>query len=183
MSAHDLAVALWRRRDPALLPGAEALLHRLPDDDRDRRRLRWELEATRAHRRLMALLPLGRPVRVWLDDDLEDRAAPSGWVHVTTAWEAMALLTGWPVVEASFDHDLGDDARNGRGIDALAYLEELEIGHGVWRWPARITLHSANGAGRDAMVRLVRSAGRRCAVHEERTPGGKPRFRMAAPEG
>ena len=31
-------------------------------------------------------------LRVWLDDDLVDRRAPEGWIHVTTAWEAIELL-------------------------------------------------------------------------------------------
>ena len=31
-------------------------------------------------------------LRVWLDDDLVDRAAPDGWMQVTTAREAIELL-------------------------------------------------------------------------------------------
>src|SRR5437899_2197965 len=53
-------------------------------------------------------------VRLWLDDDLVDRAAPPGWTHVTTAHEAIDLLDTERVVELSLDHDLGDDKLNGR---------------------------------------------------------------------
>jgi hypothetical protein len=52
------------------------------------------------------------PLRVWLDDDLEDRAAPEGWTHVTTAADAIALLDAGDVVEVSLDHDLGHDERH-----------------------------------------------------------------------
>ena len=51
-------------------------------------------------------IPDEGPLRVWLDDDLEDRRAPEGWVHLISAREAAwALLTG-RVVELSLDHDL-----------------------------------------------------------------------------
>ena len=46
-------------------------------------------------------------VRLWLDDDLVNRAAPDGWTHVTTAREAIELLDSERVVELSLDHDLG----------------------------------------------------------------------------
>ncbi|HYF26765.1 MAG TPA: cyclic-phosphate processing receiver domain-containing protein [Baekduia sp.] len=180
MNARELALALWRRRDPGLLPHGEALLERLPGDDADRRRLLWEVQATRAHRRFLARLPFGRPVRLWLDDDTEHRVAPPGWLHVASAWEAMALLTAWPVVEASLDHDLGDGARHGRAIDVLGYLEELEVRHGAWRWPATVTLHSAEAAGREAMAGLLRGVARRCAAREERQ-GDRLRFRLTQP--
>ena len=41
---------------------------------------------------------LGKPIpfegdlRVWLDDDLEDRRAPTGWIQLRTAREACLLL-------------------------------------------------------------------------------------------
>ncbi len=53
-------------------------------------------------------------LRVWLDDDLVDRAAPPGWAQVVTAGEAIAMLDSGRVVELSLDHDLGDDELYGQ---------------------------------------------------------------------
>jgi hypothetical protein len=44
-------------------------------------------------------IPKGE-LRVWPDDLLEDRAAPGGWIHVTTAPAAIALLATGRVVRA-----------------------------------------------------------------------------------
>lgn len=63
-------------------------------------------------------------IRLWLDDDLVDRAAPEGWVHVTTAWQAIEALETGRVVELSLDHDLGDDERYGRGTDVVDFIAE-----------------------------------------------------------
>lgn len=117
-------------------------------------------------------------VRVWLDDDLVDRAAPAGWKHVTTAWEAIRLLETGNVVELSLDHDLGDDEQFGRGIDVVNFLGEAQEIDDRPLWPRDgITIHSANPSGRDSMARAIRAdAGRRFRVIESRTPGGKPRF-------
>jgi hypothetical protein len=122
-------------------------------------------------------------LRVWLDDDLMYRAAPDGWVHVQTAWEAIKLLDSGHVVELSLDHDLGDDQVNGRGIDVINWLGEQQEVHGRLLWPREITIHSANAYGRDAMRRAIHAdAGRRMRINESRTPGGKPFFRFEAPD-
>ena len=117
-------------------------------------------------------------LRVWLDDDLVDRAAPDGWVHVETAWEAIELLNTGRVIELSLDHDLGDDRAHGRGIDVVNWLGEQQEVHERMLWPEHgITIHSANPSGRDSMARAIKAdAGRRHRVVESRTPGGKPRF-------
>ena len=39
--------------------------------------------------RVAAALDAGGELRVWLDDDFEDRAAPQGWVHVDTVAEVI----------------------------------------------------------------------------------------------
>lgn len=119
-------------------------------------------------------------LRVWLDDDLVDRAAPGGWVHVVTAWEAIELLDGGKVIELSLDHDLGDDDLHGTGNTVVNWLAEQQGVHDRVLWPADgITLHTANAAGRDRMANAIRhEAGRRLRVREERTPGGKPIFRF-----
>ena len=123
-------------------------------------------------------------IRVWLDDDLVDRAAPDGWTHVQTAPEAIELLDRGGVVELSLDHDLGDDRRFGRGIDVIDHLANQQEIYGRLLWPRDgITLHTANPAGRDAMARGIRAdAGRQMVVHESRTPGGQPRFRFTQPQ-
>jgi len=40
---------------------------------------------------------------------LSEAAAPPGWIHVTTAHAAIALIDRGDVIELSLDHDLGDD--------------------------------------------------------------------------
>lgn len=125
--------------------------------------------------------PAGRGLRVWLDDDLEDRPAPSGWVHASTAWEATELLDGGSGVELSLDHDLGDDELNGRAIDVVDYIAEQQV---VWRrvlWPRDgITLHTANPSGRDAMrLTILRYASEVLAVSESLSPGAHRVFHFA----
>lgn len=121
-------------------------------------------------------------LRVWLDDDLVYRVAPEGWTHVTTAWEAMRLLSTGLVVELSLDHDLGDDEINGRGIDIVNWLAEQQEIEGRLLWPRDgITLHTANPWGRDTMRKAIhRDAGRRLRVVESRTRGGQPMFHFEA---
>src|SRR3954464_2719878 len=96
-------------------------------------------------------------IRLWLDDDLVDRAAPSGWTHVTTTAQAIELVDSGRVIELSLDHDLGDDERYGRGIDVVDFIVEQQEINGRDLWPADgITLHTANPYGRDAMTRAIR---------------------------
>jgi hypothetical protein len=118
------------------------------------------------------------PLRVWLDDDLLDRKAPDGWVQVTTAWEAIKLLDTGNVVEMSLDHDLGDDAAYGHGIDVVNWLGEQQEVHNRPLWPEEgVILHTANAYGRHAMAKAIRAdAGRRFQVIETRTAGNKPTF-------
>jgi hypothetical protein len=120
------------------------------------------------------------PIRVWLDDDLVDRKAPQGWVQVTTAADAIALLDTGRVVALSLDHDLGDDERFGRGIDVVNWLGEQQEVHDRPLWPEEgIKLHTANPYGREAMARAIRAdAGRRFRVAEYRTPYNQPIFRI-----
>jgi hypothetical protein len=119
-----------------------------------------------------------RPVRLWLDDDLVDRPAPKGWVHVTTAWEAIELLAAGAVVELSLDHDLGDDKLCGRGIDVVDWLAEQQEVHGRLLWPRDgIVIHSANPAGKEAMVRsILNYASKTCNVRKTLTRSGHPRL-------
>jgi hypothetical protein len=120
------------------------------------------------------------PVRIWVDDDLVDRKAPEGWLQVTTAWAAIEWLDCEVVVALSLDHDLGDDQKNGRGIDVVNWLGEQQEVHGRALWPEEgITLHTANPSGRDAMARAIKAdGGRRFFVAEYRTSWNQPVFRM-----
>ena len=101
--------------------------------------------------------PDGEELRVWLDDDLVDRAAPEGWVQVTTAREAIELLLTGRVVELSLDQDLGDDEQFGRGVDVVDFIVTEQEVNRRDLWPRDgISLHTANPAGRDAMARTIR---------------------------
>lgn len=126
-----------------------------------------------------SLQALDGDIRVWVDDDLIDRRAPSGWVQVTTAAHANRLLDTGRVVELSLDHDLGDDERFGRGIDVTTHLARRQESDDTVLWPRDgLTLHTANPSGRDSMSREIRRyAGKRLDV-EESVEGGKPRFRF-----
>jgi hypothetical protein len=117
-------------------------------------------------------------MRLWLDDDVVDRAAPEGWFHVTTAKQAIELLDMGDVVELSLDHDLGDDELYGRGIDVVDWLAEQQEVHGGILWPANgITIQSANPAGSQQVIRAIEHyAGKTCEVRRARTAGGKPRL-------
>ena len=121
-------------------------------------------------------------IRLWLDDDLIDRAAPEGWVHVVTAWEAIGMLRTGSVVELSLDYDLGDDERNGRGIDVVDWICEQQETEARWLWPRDgVALHTGNPYGREQMARAIhRYAGKLCRVRETRA-GGRPRFRFELP--
>jgi hypothetical protein len=116
--------------------------------------------------------------RVWLDDDLDARAAPPGWVHVTTAPAAIALIDRGHVVELSLDHDLGDDDVAGKGIHVVDFICEQQVVAGRDLWPREgIVIHSANAAGRDQMVRAIeRYAGELHTVRRMTTASGKPKF-------
>jgi len=62
------------------------------------------------------VIPDDGELRVWLDDDLADRAAPDGWIHLISAREVAFLLLTGRVVELSLDHDLAgaeDDVYDG----------------------------------------------------------------------
>ncbi len=123
-----------------------------------------------------ARVPAGE-LRVWLDDLLEDRPAPPGWVHVTTAHAAIALIDRGDVVELSLDHDLGEDDVAGTGVHVVDYIAEQQVVAGRDLWPRDgITIHSANAPGRDQMLRSIeRYAVELYDVRRTMTGTGKPR--------
>ena len=94
-------------------------------------------------------------IRLWLDDDLVDRAAPEGWIHVQTAQAAIDLLRTHTVLELSLDHDLGDDNLAGTGYDVCLFLaEQSEHGNDLWPREA-LSIHSANFSASPRMAGVI----------------------------
>lgn len=124
------------------------------------------------------MIPDEGELRVWLDDDLEDREAPEGWIHLISARETCFLLLTRRVVELSLDHDLSDDQRYGKGAQVIDFLDDQHGQHGRWLWPRDgITLHTANSPGRDDMARAIaRRTGAYLDVIETFTSGTHPHF-------
>lgn len=128
---------------------------------------------------------LGNPVpdegslRVWLDDDLMERQAPAGWVHLRTVREVCFLILTERVVELSLDNDLNGDVEFGLGYEVVDFLDHQQGAFGKSLWPEDgMTVHSANSSGRDRMVRALDSISDRYGIEVESTltPGGKPKF-------
>jgi hypothetical protein len=101
------------------------------------------------------------PVRLWLDDQLDDpvtpeRHTPPGWTGVKTTFAACRALARGPVDHISFDHDLGEGRGSGyivaRFIEHRAFLRTLP--------PLTWDVHSANPAGRANIVRAMEQAER-----------------------
>jgi hypothetical protein len=126
----------------------------------------------------------GRPfpregeVRVFLDDDNEDRRAPEGWIHLRTVREVCMLILQERVIELSLDNDLDGDVACGVGYQVIDFLEELHGVEGRPLWPRDgITLHTANPEGRATMKRAIESLPRRLAVEvDDVTTGSQPKY-------
>lgn len=89
-------------------------------------------------------------IRLWLDDL---RPVPGGWTWVKTAEEAISLMEGGNVTEASLDHDFGEWIDEGYRL--VLYMAEHA------GWPSEGTsVHSSNPPG----------AGRMCDVIERYGP-------------
>jgi hypothetical protein len=117
-------------------------------------------------------------LRVWLDDDLSDRRAPAGWVHLRTSREVCLLLLTGSVRELSLDNDLDGDDEFGQGFQVIDFLEEMQFrGRSLWP-PDGITLHTANSSGRQRMERSFSSLERNfpLQVEKEYNASTQPRF-------
>jgi hypothetical protein len=87
-------------------------------------------------------------MRLWLDDK---RPGPRGWVHVTTAQDALRLLATGQVEYASFDHDLAGDAS---GTDLVRAMIRDNA------WPTfKPNVHSGNPFGARRMRFLIENYG------------------------
>ena len=116
---------------------------------------------------------------MWLDDQLDDRQAPEGWIHLISAREVCFLLLTGRVIELSLDHDLSDDQRFGKGRQVIDFLEEQQEVHKQSLWPRDgISVHTANAAGREQMADTIRRRAERHFDVEETRPGGQPRFQF-----
>lgn len=130
-------------------------------------------------------IPLEGELRVWLDDDLEDRRAPDGWVHLRTAREACLLLLNGRVIELSLDNDLNGDEEFGQGHQVVDFMEEVQGAYGRSLWPRDgLTIHSANAASKRSITAALDSLPRQFGIEVESslTPGGKPVFRFKVPD-
>jgi hypothetical protein len=133
---------------------------------------------------------LGRPIPfegdlcVWLDDDLNDREAPEGWVHLTTVREVCLTILGGRVVKLSLDNDLGDDEKFGQGYQVVKFLLALQGEAGIYRWPRDwLRIHSANRARMDAMTSNINSLPHRFGIQVKVTNEGSKRyFEFTPPE-
>ncbi len=90
-------------------------------------------------------------MKLYLDDK---RDCPPGWIYVSTAKAAIALLAKGIVEELSLDHDLGEPVEVvGTGYDVVLWLEEQVFSHNNFAVvPNKITVHSANVVGRRNML-------------------------------
>ena len=88
---------------------------------------------------------------LWVDDDVQDRPTPPGWVRARSANEAIAVLSTGTVAYLSLDHDLGDFAWDGGdGIRVADWMEAHQV------WPSRgLNVHSANPVGMQNILRAV----------------------------
>lgn len=101
---------------------------------------------------------------LWLDDE---RPAPSGWIHVQTAPEAIRALESGQFSEVSLDHDLGRCGscgfgerhtapcpHRGDGYQVACWLEERVNTDPTFPVP-RVYVHTQNAAAMPRMVQAV----------------------------
>ena len=130
-------------------------------------------------------IDLAGELRVHLDDLVEARPAPEGWIHLASVREVgMAIIFG-NVVELSLDSDLDSNEEEieiwGRGYQVIDFLENQEAIGGVSLWPRDgITIHTANSDSRDKMRHAIETLPRRhphLKVREaEGRPASQPKF-------
>lgn len=133
-------------------------------------------------------------LKLWLDDL---RPAPVGWAWAKTYEEALSVLEGTYVTDASFDHDLGygllpEDTpgeyfSGGTFIPDAKYDNNLKTGYDLVRkmveldlWPVRsLAVHSANPVGAAAMCGTIERYGpyeKKDHVVYEHSPCGGHRY-------
>ncbi|CCB89098.1 cyclic-phosphate processing receiver domain-containing protein [Simkania negevensis] len=100
-------------------------------------------------------------MRVFLDDELEalerKKLARGFDTWVTTAAEAIELISTGKVSEVSLDHDLGPE-EVGSGYDVAKFIEEKAFLNEIPRLKWHV--HSANPVGRKRMTAALTNADR-----------------------
>jgi hypothetical protein len=93
--------------------------------------------------------PTDAKARLWLDDL---RLPPEGWIWAETVEEAISLMEGGNVTEASLDHDLGEGVAEGHRL--VLWMAENDV------WPSEaISVHSSNPPGAQRMCATVEHYG------------------------
>lgn len=97
-------------------------------------------------------------MKLWLDDL---RSAPDGWAWVNSVEEAVSLMEGGQVTEASLDHDLGEGVDEGHRL--VLWMAEHDV------WPSEtISVHSSNPPGAERMCAVIERYGPYRRVHGTR---------------
>ncbi len=89
--------------------------------------------------------------KLYLDDDVENRPTPEGYVRATSTVEAIALVTekGLPSY-MSLDHDLGNVDTT---MDFLKWFVYIYEAHSIPRYK----VHSANPVGAQNIISFLES--------------------------
>jgi hypothetical protein len=91
-------------------------------------------------------------MKLWLDDALSP--PDDTWSWVRTVEDAISLLEGGAVQEASLDNDLAGERASRTGREVCHWMAE----HGVWPTLA-LTIHTQNKQALAEMCELVREKG------------------------
>jgi hypothetical protein len=130
-------------------------------------------------------IDLSGELRVHLDDLVEARPAPEGWIHLASVREVGLVLIFGNVVELSLDSDLDSNEEGieiwGRGYQVIDFLENQEAIGGVSLWPRDgITIHTANPGSRNKMRQSIETIPRRhphlTVREDDNCPAAQPRF-------
>ena len=130
-------------------------------------------------------IPLEGELRIWLDDDVVDRRAPEGWVHLRTVREVCLMLLAGRLVELSLDNDLEGDIVFGQGGEVIDFLEEVQAVHGRPLWPRDgVNIHTANDNARGRMKRAIENLPESLGVEVELTNPrqNQPHYLVTVPE-
>lgn len=98
-------------------------------------------------------------MKIYLDDDAENRKTPEGYVRCFWPQEVIELLKNNRVELVSLDHDLGDDSI-GTGNTVVLWIEEQVYHNGFV--PPKLIIHSANPVGRSKMQAGIDSINKMC---------------------
>jgi hypothetical protein len=92
-------------------------------------------------------LPEGN-IHLWLDDI---RPVPDGWYWAKDAPTAIAVLSTGRVIEASLDHDLGEEVPS--GYDVVMWMRMNNC------WPQKaLAVHSDNSSGSSGMLQMIEAS-------------------------